>query len=73
MVTQPRGRGSDSTGQVDDTGSDGSYGRNVRFHDNSYRLPSPDAKVFAWLGKSWDSAAWQERFGQDVSSMFATS
>jgi hypothetical protein len=42
------------TGQVDDTGSDASYGRNVRFHDNSYRLPSSDAKVFAWQGAAWD-------------------
>ena len=58
------------TGQVDDTGSTASYGRNVRFRDNTYRLPSPDAEVFAWQGTAWDPAAWRARFNQDVTSAF---
>jgi hypothetical protein len=55
-------------GQVDDTGSDASYGRNVRFRGNTYRLPSSDATVFAWRGMAWDPITWRQRFGQDVSS-----
>jgi hypothetical protein len=58
------------TGQVDDTESGASYGRNIRFHDNVYRLPSSDMKVFAWQGGIWDPATWKQRFDQDASSIF---
>jgi Right handed beta helix region len=61
------------TGQVDDTESAASYERNVRFVDNTYRLPSADAKVFAWRGMAWDPAAWRQRFHQDASSAFIAS
>lgn len=60
------------TGQVDDTGSAASYGRNIRFRDNRYRLPAPDAKVFAWREEVWDPATWRQRFGQDTASAFRT-
>jgi len=60
------------TGQVDDTDSDASYERSIRFRDNSYRLPSSDAKVFAWHGAAWDPATWKQRFNQDASSSFTT-
>jgi hypothetical protein len=60
------------TGQVDDTGSGASYGRGVRFRDNTYRLPASDAQVFAWEGKTWDPSAWRQRFDQDASSTFTT-
>jgi hypothetical protein len=50
------------TGQVDDTGSAASGGRNIRFHDNTYRLRSPDAKAFAWQGPAWDPTTWRQRF-----------
>jgi parallel beta-helix repeat protein len=60
------------TGQVDDTGSEASYGRNVRFHDNTYRLPAPDARLFTWQGTEWDLTTWRQRFGQDASSTFTT-
>jgi hypothetical protein len=59
-------------GQVDDTESDVSYGRNVRFRHNSYRLPSSDAKLFAWQGMAWDPATWKQRFHQDTTSTFVT-
>jgi hypothetical protein len=59
-------------GQVDDTGSAASYGRNIRFHDNTYRLGSPAAEVFTWQGSEWDPARWRERFGQDVTSTFTS-
>jgi hypothetical protein len=57
-------------GQVDDTGSAASYGRNIRFHDNTYRLGSSAAEVFVWQGTEWDPTRWRRRFGQDVSSTF---
>ena len=60
------------TGQVDDTTSGASYGHNIRFHDNTYRLTSPDAEAFAWQGAAWDPLTWQQRFAQDASSTFTT-
>ena len=60
------------TGQVDDTTSGASYGHNIRFHDNTYRLTSPDAEAFAWQGAAWDPLTWQQRFDQDASSTFTT-
>jgi parallel beta-helix repeat protein len=62
--------GGGMVGQVDDTGSDASYGRHIRFRDNTYRLPSTDAKVFAWQGMAWDPTTWRQRFDQDASSRF---
>jgi len=59
-------------GQVDDTGSAASYGRNIRFHDNTYRLGSSAAEVFAWQGTEWDPTRWRQRFDQDVSSTFTS-
>jgi hypothetical protein len=64
--------GDERMGQVDDTGSAASFGRNIRFHDNSYRLGSAAAEVFSWLGGEWDPTRWRERFDQDVSSTFTS-
>ena len=64
--------GDQRMGQVDDTGSAASFGRNIRFHDNSYRLGSAAAEVFSWLGSEWDPARWRERFDQDVASSFTS-
>jgi hypothetical protein len=60
------------TGQVDDTESRAFYTRDIRFRDNTYRLPSLDTKVFAWQGAAWAKATWKQRFGQDASSTFTT-
>lgn len=57
-------------GMVDDTGSMASFGRDIRFFDNVYRLPSLDADVFAWNGGLWDSAAWAGQFSHGRSSEF---
>jgi hypothetical protein len=58
------------TGMVNDTGDDSFYNRNIRFRDNTYRLPSPDGRFFTWLGDRWDSDGWTRRFGHDSTGSF---
>jgi parallel beta-helix repeat protein len=61
------------TGMVNDTGDDSIYDRNIRFRDNTYRLPSPDARFFTWRGDRLDSDGWTRRFGHDTGGSFLTS
>jgi hypothetical protein len=61
------------TGQVDDTGSDASYSRNIRFRDNIYRLPSLDAEIFTWRGREWNRHEWSKQFDHDTAATFRTS
>ncbi|MEK9809946.1 MAG: right-handed parallel beta-helix repeat-containing protein, partial [Candidatus Nanopelagicales bacterium] len=55
------------TGAVDDAG-DLSYGRNIRFVNNTYFLAGADAFCFEWLGAK-NQAGWQAA-GQDLTGTF---
>lgn len=50
----------------------GFLGSNVRFHDNSYRLPSSDARCSCGRERLGTQTTWRERFDQDASSTFTT-
>ncbi len=61
------------TGMVSDDGNDSLHSRNIRFSNNTYRLPSLDGEFFAWAGDNVARTTWTQRIGHDRTGKFLTS
>jgi Right handed beta helix region len=61
------------TGMIDDTGDYSLYHRNIRFSNNTYRLPNEDGEFFAWAGDYVNQMTWTQEYGHDTRGVFLTS
>jgi parallel beta-helix repeat protein len=60
------------TGMVNDTGDDAYYEQGIRFERNSYRLPDPGMRAFAWRKGPWSFADWRRTLKHDVAGALIT-
>jgi parallel beta-helix repeat protein len=65
LVTMAQG----VTGMVNDTGNDVFYEQGIRFERNTYRMPDPASRSFAWRDGPWSFSDWQRLIKQDVAGV----